>query len=137
MRIIRNLLVLKILINFDPDIQTETMKIRCHIYVLMKKMIIPGKYIWQWSFSLFVLLLYLEPGLLYVAYLTIANLAQLGILVLCSVSVFSQAPLLVLDYRWSYNPPTYQRTMIGIEPTPFRNLASKVAGLQVHATTPG
>ena len=26
-------------------------------------------------------------------------------------------------------PPT------GIEPTPFRNLASKVAGLQVHATT--
>ena len=28
-------------------------------------------------------------------------------------------------------PPT------GIEPTPFRNSASKVAGLQVHATTPG
>ena len=28
-------------------------------------------------------------------------------------------------------PPT------GIEPTPFRNSTSKVAGLQVHATTPG
>ena len=28
-------------------------------------------------------------------------------------------------------PPT------GIEPTPFRNLASKVAGLKVYATTPG
>ena len=28
-------------------------------------------------------------------------------------------------------PPT------GIEPMPFRNSASKVAGLQVHATTPG
>ena len=28
-------------------------------------------------------------------------------------------------------PPT------GIEPTPFRNSASKVAGLQVPATTPG
>ena len=28
-------------------------------------------------------------------------------------------------------PPT------GIEPTPFRNSASEVAGLQVHATTPG
>ena len=27
-------------------------------------------------------------------------------------------------------PPT------GIEPTPFQNLASKVAGLQVHATIP-
>ena len=28
-------------------------------------------------------------------------------------------------------PPT------GIEPTPFRNSASTVTGLQVHATTPG
>ena len=25
--------------------------------------------------------------------------------------MFSQAPLLVLDYRWSHNPPTYRRTV--------------------------
>ena len=48
-------------------------------------------------------------------------------------------PLLVLNYRWSHNPPTYRRTVTptGIEPTLFRNSASKVAGLQVHATTSG
>ena len=37
----------------------------------------------------------------------------------------------MLDYRWSHNPPP-----TGIEPTRFRNSASKVAGLQVHATAP-
>ena len=35
--------------------------------------------------------------------------------------------------------PTIKRLLprTGIEATPFRNSASKVAGLQVHATTPG
>ena len=46
-----------------------------------------------------------------VAYLTVANLARLGISVHCQVSVFIQAPLLVLDYRWSHNPPNYRRTV--------------------------
>ena len=50
--------------------------------------------------------------------------------------VFSQAPLLVLGYRWSHNSPTYQRTVpqTSIEPIPFQNLSSKVAGLEVQAT---
>ena len=62
-----------------------------------------------------------------------------SLLGLSQVPVFSQASLLVLDYRWSQNLPTYRRTATpaGIEPTSFRNLASKIAGLQVHATTLG
>ena len=35
---------------------------------------------------------------------------QLNLRQLIQVPVFSQAPLLVLDYRWSNNPPIYQRT---------------------------
>ena len=38
----------------------------------------------------------------------------------------------MLDYRWSHNPPTYRRT---VTPNWYCNSASKVAGLQVHATT--
>ena len=53
--------------------------------------------------------------LLSAAYLTVANLARLGILVLSLASVKSQSigqvHLLVLDYRWSHNPPTYWRTV--------------------------
>ena len=48
--------------------------------------------------------------------------------------VFSQVPLLVLGHMIRRTmegllPPT------GIEPTPYRNYASKVTGLQVHANT--
>ena len=50
-----------------------------------------------------------------VLYLTVANLAQIEISVHCQVSsqasVISHAPALVLDYRWSQNPPTYHRTV--------------------------
>ena len=57
-----------------------------------------------------------SPVLLSVAYLTVANLAQLGISVHCQVSVrqvpvFSQAAVLVLDYRWSHNPPADRRNV--------------------------
>ena len=62
-----------------------------------------------------------------VAYLTVANLARLGISVHCQVSVFSQAPLLVLDYRWSHNPPTYQRT---VTPNWYRTHSVPKFGLQ-------
>ena len=34
-----------------------------------------------------------------------------SLLGLSQVPVFSQAPLLVLDYRWSHDPPTYRRTI--------------------------
>ena len=78
-----------------------------------------------------------------VAYLTVANLARLGISVHCQVSVRSQYLVRLLSQCWmtgnrtihlpfeGLSPPT------GIEPTPLQNSASKVAGLQVHATTPG
>ena len=36
-----------------------------------------------------------------------------------------------------YPPLERLSPLAGIEPTPFRNSASKVAGLQVHATTSG
>ena len=56
---------------------------------------------------------------LYITYFMVAKLVWLGI---------------------SLNPPTYWRIVTcnwtGIEPTPFQNSASKVAGLQVHTTTP-
>ena len=38
----------------------------------------------------------------------------------------------MLDYRWSHNPPTNRRT---VTPNWYYNSASKVARLQVHATT--
>ena len=43
----------------------------------------------------------------FVAYLEVANFTRLGITVLCYVPVFSQAPILVLSYRWSSNLSTY------------------------------
>ena len=45
----------------------------------------------------------------FVAYLEVANFTRLGITVLCYVPVFSQAPILVLSYRWSSNLSTYYR----------------------------
>ena len=73
----------------------------------------------------------------------VANLDQLGISVHCQVSVRSQYLVrllsLVLDYGGHTIHPPIEGLLppTGIEPTSFRNLASKVAGLQVHATTFG
>ena len=91
----------------------------------------------------FFQLLYLELVLLSVAYLTAANLARLRIPVQCQVSVRSQYLVRLLSQCWITGGHTIHPPMegllspTGIEPTPFRNLACKVAGLQVHATTPG
>ena len=79
----------------------------------------------------FFQLLYLESWFfLSVAYLTVANLARLGISVHCQVSVRSQylvRLLLVLDYRWSLNPPTYRRT---VTPNWYRTHTVPKFGLQ-------
>ena len=78
-------------------------------------------------------------GFLSVAYLTVGNLALLGIQVHCQVSVRSQYLVRLLSQCWITGGHTIhlpiERPQAGIEPTPFRNSASKVAGLQVHATT--
>ena len=52
---------------------------------------------------------------------------------LSKVPVFSQVPLLVLDYWWSHNPPIHQRT---VTPYCIHTIALKVAELQLHVTTP-
>ena len=81
-------------------------------------------------------------GFLCVAYRTVANLARLAISVHCQVSVRSQYLVRLLSQCWitgghTIHPPIEGLLPpIGIEPTLFRNSASKVAGLQVHATTP-
>ena len=87
----------------------------------------------------FFSLLYLELGYFSsVAYLTVGNLAQPGI----SVSVRSQYLVRLLSLYWItvghtiHSPIEGLLPPTGIEPTPFRNPASKVAGLQVHATIP-
>ena len=51
--------------------------------------------------------------------------------------MFSQAPLLCwITGGHTIHPPIEGLLPpTGTEPTPFRNSASKVAGLQVHATT--
>ena len=78
-----------------------------------------------------------------VAYLMVANLARLVIWVRCQVSFRSQYLVRLLSQRWvtgghTIHPPIEGLLPpTGIEPTSFRNSASKVAGLQVHATTPG
>ena len=86
-------------------------------------------------------LLYLESGFLSVAYLTVANLARLEISVHCQVSVRSQFLVRPFSQCWitvshTIRPPIEELIApTGIEPTPFQNLASQVAGLLVHATT--
>ena len=78
-----------------------------------------------------------------VAYLTVANLARLRIQVCCQVSVRSQYLVRLHSQCWitgghTIHPPiTGLLPPTGIGPTPFRNSASKVDGLQVHATTSG
>ena len=39
-------------LNFDPV--KEIRKIRCHIYILMKKWLFWGKYMWKWSLLLHI-----------------------------------------------------------------------------------
>ena len=91
----------------------------------------------------FFWLLYLESGFLSVAYLAVANLARLGISVHCQASVRSQCLVRLLSQCWITGGRTVHPPIEGLlpptgtEPKPFRNSASKVAGLQVHITTPG
>ena len=71
----------------------------------------------------------------------VANLARLGILI--QVSVRSQYLLRLLSLCWITCGRTLYPHIKGvlpptaIEPTPFQNLDSKVAGLQMYATTNG
>ena len=94
-------------------------------------------------FFFFFQLLYLESGFLFVAYLTVANLARLGISVHCQVSVRSQYLVRLLSQCWitgghTVHPPIEGLLPpTGIESTTFRKSAFIVAGLQGHATTPG
>ena len=58
--------------------------------------------------------LYLELGFLSTAYFVVAisSIWNLGsFLGLSQIPVFSQAPIHVLDYRWSHNLPTYRGTV--------------------------
>ena len=94
------------------------------------------------NFFPFFQLLYLESAFLSIAYLTVANLARLGILVHYQVSVRSQYLVRLLSQCWITGVHTIHPLIkgllssTGIEPTLFQNSPSKVAGLQVHATTP-
>ena len=96
------------------------------------------------SIFFFFQLLYLELGFFIRSlYLTAANFARLRISVHCQVSVRSLYLVRLLSQCWitgghTVHPPI-ERLLppTCIEPTLFRNSASKVAGLQVHATTPG
>ena len=78
-------------------------------------------------FFFFFFVTIFRVGFLSVAYLTVAHLPRLGISVHCYVLVFSQAPLLVLDYRWLHNPPTYQRI---VTPNWYRTHTVPQFGLQ-------
>ena len=100
------------------------------------------KHMHAMAVMIFFQLLYLESGFLSVAYLTIANLARLGISVHCQVSVRLQYLVRLLSQCWiagghKIRPPIEELLPpTGIEPTPFRNSTSKVAALQVDASTP-
>ena len=73
----------------------------------------------------------------------VVNLVWLPIPVRCWVSARSQYLVSFLSLccvtGGSYSRPTYWRTFspVGIETHTVHNSASKVAGLQVHVTTPG
>ena len=73
--------------------------------------------------------------LLSVAYLKVTNLTRLGILVHCQVLVSSQYLVRLLSQCWitgghTIHPPIEGMLLpTGIEPTPFRNSASKVKNL--------
>lgn len=77
-----------------------------------------------------------------VAYLTIANLVRLGMSFCCYFLVRSQYFASFLSLCWiegghRIHPPTEGLFCpTGIEPTPYRNSASEVAGLQLYATAP-
>ena len=88
-------------------------------------------------------LLYLESDFLSVDYRAVASLAGLGISVHCEVSDRSQYLFRFVYLCWitgghTVHPPIEGLLPpTGIEPTPFQNSFLKVAGLRVHATTPG
>ena len=73
--------------------------------------------------------------------LVVANFVRLGILICCLVSARSQYLVRLLSLCWTtgghiIHPPIKGLLpLTGIEPTSFQNSASKVAGIQVHATT--
>ena len=96
-----------------------------------------------WELRFFLVTLFRFGVFLSVAYLTVANLARLGILVRCLVSVRSQYLVRILSQCWitdghTVHPPIeVLLPSTGIKPIPFRNSAFKVAELLVHATTPG
>ena len=93
-------------------------------------------------FWFFLVTLFRVGGFLFVAYLTVANLARLVISVHCQVSVRSKYLLRFLYQCWITGGHTIHPPIEGllpltsIEPTPFRNSAFKVAGLQVHVNAP-
>ena len=78
-----------------------------------------------------------------ISYLTVADLARLGISVFRQVSAICQCLVRFLSLCWittghTIHPPIEALLLLtGIEPTLFRNLASKVSELQIYATTPG
>ena len=77
-----------------------------------------------------------------VAYLRYLIQSDLEYPLIVQVSVRSQYFVRLLSQCWITGGPTIHPPIegllppTGIEPTQFRNLALKVAGLQVHATTP-
>ena len=92
----------------------------------------------------FFQLLYLKNRVFFSCSLPyVANLARLGISVCWQVSVRFQYLVRLLSQCWitdghTIHPPIEGLLLpTGIEPTSFRNSASKVAGLQMHGTTPG
>ena len=78
-----------------------------------------------------------------VVYLMVAYLARLGILFQCKVSMMHQYLVRLFSSCWitgghTIHPPIKELLpSTGTEPTPFRDSAHKVAGLQVHATILG
>ena len=88
-------------------------------------------------------LIYLELGFLSVPGLEVAKLARLSISFQCKVSVRSPYLVSFLFLCWitsghTIHPPIEGLLVpTGIVPTPFGDLATKGAGLQVHVTTPG
>ena len=98
------------------------------------------------SFSkfFFILITLFSVGFfIYLLTLTQLILAQFRISVLYQVSVRSQYLARFFSLCWItsghsiYSPIEGLLPLTRMEPTPFLNSASKVAGLQGHATTPG
>ena len=89
------------------------------------------------------ILLLLLLSFLCLSYLMVANLIRLGIWVRFKISARTYYIVRFLYLCWiaaghTIYPPTERLfPPTGIEPTPFRNSTLKVAGSQMHVTTPG